>query len=109
VIGNRIKRLEKGTGKRFFLEGSRTLPIDSFRIVAEGSLEAVEAHRIPVREDQEVTVELEYALTYSPGDALAHVDGYQVTVLNGRRCLGEKRKVRITSVARAGAMAALVS
>ena len=109
VAGGRIKRLEKGTGKRFFLEGSKLLPVETFRIVAEGSLEAVESHRIPVREDQEVSVELEYALTYSPGDAIAHVDGFQLVVLNGRKALGEKRKVRITSLTRAGAMGVLVS
>jgi ribonuclease G len=109
VAGGRVKRLEKTTGKRFFLEGSRLLPIETFRIVAEGSLDAVESHRIPVREDQEVTLELEYALTYSPGDAVAHVNGYQVIVLNGRRALGEKRKVRVTSMTRAGATAVLVS
>jgi ribonuclease G len=109
VAGGRIKRLEKDTGKRFFLEGSKLLPVETYRIVAEGSLEAVESHRIPVREDQEVTVELEYALTYSPGDAIAHVDGFQLVVLNGRKALGQKRKVRITSLTRAGAMGVLVS
>jgi ribonuclease G len=109
VAGGRIKRLEKDTGRRFFLEGSKLLPMETFRIVAEGSLEAVESHRIPVREDQEVTVELEYALTYSPGDAVAHVDGFQLIVLNGRRALGEKRKVRITSLTRAGAMGVLLA
>jgi ribonuclease G len=109
VAGGRIKRLEKDSGKRFFLEGSKLLPVETYRIVAEGSLEAVESHRIPVREDQEVTVELEYALTYSPGDAVAHVDGFQLVVLNGRKALGQKRKVRITSLTRAGAMGVLVS
>ncbi len=109
VGGGRIKRLERNTGRRFFLEGSKLLPIETFRIVAEGSLEAVESHRIPVREDQEVTVELEHALTYSPGDAVAHVDGFQLIVLNGRRALGERRKVRITSLTRAGAMGVILS
>ncbi len=109
VAGGRIKRLEKDTAKRFFLEGSKLLPVETFRIVAEGSLEAVESHRIPIHEDQEVTVELEYALTYSPGDAVAHVDGFQLIVLNGRRALGEKRKVRVTSLTRAGAMGVLLS
>jgi ribonuclease G len=109
IAGGRVKRLERATGKRIFLEGSRFLPMETFRIVAEGSLEAVESHRIPVREDEEVALELEYALTYSPGDAVAHVGGYQVIVLNGRRALGEKRKVRITSLTRAGAMGVIVS
>ena len=45
----------------------------------------------------------------APADAVANVDGYQVVVLNGRRYLGEKRKVRVTTVTRAGAVAVLSS
>ena len=107
TAGGRVKRLERETKKHYFLEGSRLLPVDTFRIVAEGTIEAVKSHRVPVAEEQELTVELDYALTYSPADAVAHVDGYQVVVLNGRRFLGERRGVRIVSVTRAGAVAAL--
>ncbi len=103
----RAKRIEKATRKSVFFEGSRQLPIDTFRIVAEGTVAAVEAHRIPVREEQELTVELEYGLTYSPGDAVAHIDGYQLVVLNGRRHLGEKKKVKVVTTTRAGGIAAL--
>ncbi|MGZ4199980.1 MAG: Rne/Rng family ribonuclease, partial [Thermoleophilia bacterium] len=107
AASGRAKRIEKATRKRVYFEGSRQLPIDTFRIVAEGTEAAVEAHRIPVREEQEFTVELEYGLTYSPGDAVAHVDGYQLVVLNGRRHLGEKKKVKVVTTTRAGGIAAL--
>ena len=108
AAGGRSKRIEKETGRRFFFEGSRSLPVDTYRIIAEGSLAAVKAHRVPLKEDDQVTVELDYGLTYSPGDAVAHLDGFRVVVLNGRRFLGEKRKVRVTSVTRSGAVAVLV-
>ena len=105
----RVKGLERETKRRFFLEGSRSLPVDAYRILAEGTLAAVQGHRIPLAEDQEIVVELDYGLTYSPADAVANVDGYQVVVLNGRRYLGEKRKVRVTTVTRVGAVAVLSS
>ena len=36
------------------------------------------------------------------GDAVAHIDGYQLVVLNGRRHLGEKKKVKVVTTTRAG-------
>ena len=56
-----------------------------------------------------MTVELEYALTYSPGDAVAHVDGFQLIVLNGAPRPGRAPQVRITSLTRAGAMGVILS
>ena len=84
----RLKALEKETGRRIFLEGSSSVAVDAFRILAEGSAEQVQGQRIPVREGQEVEVELEFALTYSPRDAVGYVDGYMVIVEGGRGFLG---------------------
>ncbi|MBE0529109.1 MAG: ribonuclease E/G, partial [Thermoleophilia bacterium] len=105
LSGARLKRLEKQLGRRVFLEGGSALPVESFRVVAEGSLEHVQEQRVPVKEGQEVTVELEFSLTYSPRDAVGYVDGYMVIVEGGRQHLGKRRKVRITEIARTGARA----
>ena len=91
-----------------FLEGGSTLPVDSFRVISEGSVEHVQEQRVPVREGQEVTVELEFSLTYSPRDAVGYVDGYMVIVEGGRQHLGKRRKVRITEIARTGARATVL-
>jgi predicted RNA-binding protein with TRAM domain len=61
-----------------------------------------------VREGQELEVELEHTLTYSPGDAVAHVDGYEITVLGGRSSLGKRKMVKVTSMSRKGAFATLI-
>jgi ribonuclease G len=106
--GPRLRRLEKLTGRRIFLEGASALPVESFRVIAEGSLEHVQQQRVPVREGQEVTVELDHSLTYSPRDAVGNVDGYMVIVEGGRQFLGKRRKVRITEIARTGARATLL-
>jgi uncharacterized protein YacL len=60
-----------------------------------------------VSEGQEVDLELEFALTYSPRDAVGYVDGYMVIVEGGRPYLGERRRVRVTATARTGATAVL--
>ncbi len=99
---DRLKRLEKQMGARVFLEGGSALPVDSFRILAQGSLQQVQAQRVPVREGQEVEIELEFSLSYSPRDAVGYVDGYMVVVEGEGQLLGQKRKVRITATARTG-------
>ena len=109
MADGRLKRLEKETGKRVFLESSQALPVDSFSIVIEGTPAEVEKQRIPVHEGQEVEVEVEYALTYSPRDAVGYVDGYMVIVEGGRECLGTRRRVRVVTAMRTGAHATLVS
>ena len=108
LSGARLKRLEKQTGRRVFLEGGSSLPVDSFRVISEGSVEHVQEQRVPVREGQEVTVELEFSLTYSPRDAVGYVDGYMVIVEGGRQHLGKRRRVRITEIARTGARATVL-
>jgi len=52
--------------------GSKLLPMETFAY-GRGFARSGRVAPHPVREDQEVTVELEYALTYSPGDAVAHI------------------------------------
>jgi ribonuclease G len=108
LSGARLKRLEKLTGRRVFLEGGSALPVDSFRVISEGNLAHVEEQRVPVREGQEVTVELEFSLTYSPRDAVGYVDGYMIIVEGGRQHLGKRRKVRVTEIARTGARATVL-
>ena len=103
--GDRLKRLEKQVGRRVFLEGGSGLPVDTFRVLAEGTPAHVQEQRIPVREGQEVEIELEFSLTYSPRDAVGYIDGYMVIVEGGRPHLGTKRKVRIAATARTGAYA----
>ncbi|MFA4964063.1 MAG: Rne/Rng family ribonuclease, partial [Thermoleophilia bacterium] len=105
LVGERLKRLEKRLGRRVFFEGGAGLPVETFRVLAEGAVAPVQEQRIPVREGQEVEVELEFSLTYSPRDAVGYVDGYMVIVEGGRQFLGERRKVRITATARTGAQA----
>ena len=105
LTGARLKTLEKQVGRRVFFEGGATLPIDTFRVLAEGTPAHVQEQRIPVREGQEVELELEFSLTYSPRDAVGYVDGYMVIVEGGRQYLGEHRKVRVISTSRAGATA----
>jgi ribonuclease G len=108
LSGDRLKKLEKEIGRRVFFEGAAGLPVDTFRVLSEGTAAHVQEQRIPVKEGQEVEVELEFSLTYSPRDAVGYIDGYMVIVEGGRQSLGTRRTVRITDTARTGAYATVL-
>ena len=108
LSGDRLKKLEKQTGRRVFFEGGAGLPVETFRVLSEGTVAQIQEQRIPVKEGQEVELELEFSLTYSPRDAVGYIDGYMVIVEGGRQSLGDRRKVRVTDTARTGAYATVV-
>jgi uncharacterized protein YacL len=62
-----------------------------------------------VREGQEVEVEFEYSLTYSPRDAVAYVNGYMIIVEGGRPFLGHRRQVKVMTASRTGTFASLTA
>jgi len=108
LSGDRLKKLEKQVGRRVFFEGGANLPVETFRVLSEGVPAHVQEQRIPVKEGQEVELELEFSLTHSPRDAVGYIDGYMVIVEGGRQFLGKRRKVRITATARTGSQATVL-
>ena len=77
-------------------EGSEGLPLDHFAVLLEGDRERVLERAVPFREGEEVHVEIVEPHMYSPGDAVAKVDGYIIS--DHRRpatYVGEKHLVRI--------------
>jgi ribonuclease G len=55
-----------------------------------------------------VHVEIVEPHMYSPGDAVAKVDGYIISIRGGTRYVGQKHVVRIEEVGRSSAVASLV-
>jgi ribonuclease G len=109
LSGNdRIRRLEKDTSKKFVFQGSKTLPVETFELIASGSAKEIETQRIPVLEGVEMDVQMEHSLTYSPRDAVAVVEGYPLVVKNGRQFLGMRRRVRVETAIRSGGTAVIV-
>jgi ribonuclease G len=103
-----LKALEEDTGKRFFFEGTGGLPIDHFDITFEGTREEVEDRALPFRVGDEVHVDIVEPHMYDVDAAVAKIDSYIISVLQGGRHVGERRLVRIEEVGRTGATARLV-
>ena len=68
----------------------------------------IEERALPFRVGEEVLVTIEEPHMYDADDAIARVDSYIVSVGGGGSHVGERRLVRIESVARSAATAALL-
>jgi ribonuclease G len=109
--GNEARALhavEEETGKWFHFEGSEGLPLGHFRVLLEGDREQVLERALPFREGEEVHVEIVEPHMYSPGDAVAKIDGYIISITGGTKYVGEKHLVRIDEVGRTAAVASLL-
>ncbi|MGA9857442.1 MAG: Rne/Rng family ribonuclease [Solirubrobacteraceae bacterium] len=103
-----LHAVEQEAGKWFHFEGSEGLPLDHFRVLLEGDREEVLERALPFREGEEVHVEIVEPHMYSPGDAVAKIDGYIISITGGTKFVGEKHLVRIEEVGRTSATASLL-
>jgi ribonuclease G len=103
-----LRQIEDDTGKWFHFEGSEGLPLDHFAVVLESTREKVLERAVPFRAGEEVHVEIVEPHMYSPGDAVAKVDGYIISIKGGGDFVGEKHLVRIEEAGRTQATASLL-
>jgi ribonuclease G len=107
--GKPLKELEEETGKHFHFEGSEGIPLDTFRITAEGTRLEIERRALPFMEGEEVFIEIEEPHMYNVDDAIAKIDGYVISISGGGAFVGERKLVRINQVKRTAAYASVVS
>jgi ribonuclease G len=103
-----LRQIEEETGKWFTFEGSEGLPLDHFAVILESTRDKVIERSVPFRAGEEVHVDIVEPHMYSPGDAVAKVDGYVISIRGGGDYVGEKHLVRIEEAGRTSADASLV-
>ena len=103
-----LAELEAESGKRFHFEGGDALPLDTFAVVESGGREEIEQRALPFSVGDEVLVTIEEPHMYNVDDAVARVESYIVSVTGAGPHVGERRMVRIESVGRSAATAALL-
>ncbi|MDX6727322.1 MAG: ribonuclease [Baekduia sp.] len=103
-----LHALEAETGKIFHFEGSEGLPLDHFAITQEGLNQDIEERAIPFKEGDEVLVNIIEPHMYEVDDAVAKIDGYIISVVNGGRYVGTRKLVRIEEAGRTAAVATLL-
>jgi ribonuclease G len=103
-----LARLEEELDKHFHFEGGEALSIETYEVVDSGTRAEIEERALPFRVGEEVLVTIEEPHMYNADDAIARVDSYIVSVEGAARLVGERRLVRIESVARSAATASLL-
>jgi ribonuclease G len=103
-----LRAIEEETGKLFVFEGSEGLPLDHVSVVLEGTRDEVLERAVPFRVGEEAFVNIVEPHMYSPGDAVAKIDGYVISITGGGPYVGEKHLVRIEEAGRTAAMATLL-
>jgi len=105
--GSGLHEFEEQAGKTFHFEGGDALPLSTYELIAEGTHAEIESRALPFHVGDEVLLKIEEPHMYNPGDAVARVDSYVVTVTGANRYVGEQHLVRIEEVGRSGALAVL--
>jgi ribonuclease G len=107
--GKPLRELEEETGKHFHFEGSESIPLDSFKVSAEGTRAEIEQRALPFQQGEEVLIRIEEPHMYNIDDAIAKINGYVISVSGGGPFVGESKLVRINEVKRTAAYATLVT
>ena len=106
--GSGLAELEGELDRHFHFEGGEALPIDTYEVVDSGTRDQIEERALPFRVGEEVLVTIEEPHMYNADDAIARVDSYIVSVEGAAPMVGERRLVKIESVARSAATASLL-
>src|SRR3954449_461336 len=105
--GRPLLALEDELDRHFHFEGKEALPIDTFKVLMEGTLDTISERALPFREGEEVLVKIEEPHMYNEDDGVAKIDGYLIGVEGAGRNIGEQRLVRIDRVGRSSGAAVL--
>ena len=104
---SRLTEIEALAKRRFFLEGKTGVPVDHFKVKAEGKLADI-APKAPVEEGAEIRLELVEVGQHDIAAGVGKLDGLTISVADGSKLVGKKVKVRIERVLNGAAYATLV-
>jgi len=104
---SRLTEIEALAKRRFFLEGKAHVPVDHFKVKAEGKLADI-APKAPVEEGAEIRLELVEVGQHDIASGVGKLDGLSISVADASKLVGKKVKVRIERVLNGTAYATLV-
>jgi predicted RNA-binding protein with TRAM domain len=104
---SRLTEIEALAKRRFFLEGKAGVPVDHFKVKAEGKLADI-APKAPVEEGAEIRLELVEVGQHDIHAGVGKLDGLSISVADASKLVGKKVKVRIERVLNGTAYATVV-
>ena len=93
--GNRLSLLEKTMKKTLFVRGKESIPIPEIRLLAAGEKEYIQSLALPVKEGDELELQVVEPHLNNPLDGIARVEGYIIDIESAGRMVGKQVKVRI--------------
>jgi ribonuclease G len=103
----RLAEIERLSKRRFFIEGKAGVPLDHFKVDAEGKLVDL-APKAPVAEGAEIRIELVEIGRHDVNAGVGKLDGLPVSVADASKLVGKKVKARVERVLDGVAYATLV-
>ncbi|GFP27314.1 ribonuclease G [Candidatus Hakubella thermalkaliphila] len=107
--GSNLRRLERDTGRTIIIRGDDSAPIETFLLMAEGDREEIEKAAVPVQVGQILDLEVEEPHLNNPRDAISKLEGYIIQIMDGRKYLRKRIKVKIVEVTRTCAYAEVLN
>jgi ribonuclease G len=104
---SRLTEIETLAKRRFFLEGKPGVPVDHFKVKAEGKLADI-APKAPLEEGAEIRLELVEVGQHDIAAGVGKLNGLSISVADASKLVGKKVKVRIERVLNGAAYATLV-
>jgi ribonuclease G len=103
----RLRQIEEQTRRRFFVELSDEVPIDSLTVMAEGQPEEL-APQAPVAEGAELDLPLGEVGLHDARAGVGKLDGYEIVVADAATLVGKKVRVRVERALAAAGFASLL-
>lgn len=107
--GKNLKHLESTTKRYIAIQSDSKLPLDTFLLIAEGSVGQIKEAARPCRVGDLIDLVIEEQYLHNRNDAISRLDGYIVQIIGGGKYLGERVKVRIKSVSKTSAVAEIIT
>jgi len=107
--GKNLKYLESTVKRYLAIQSDPKLPLDSFILIAEGSVGEIKKAACPCRTGDILDLVVEEQYLHDRNDAISRLDGYVVQISGGGKHIDERVKVRIKSVSRTSAVAEIIS
>jgi ribonuclease G len=106
--GANLERMERYLQKRIFIKGQETLGLEQVKLLASGSRDEIAFLSLPVREQEELEVQIDEAHASNVDDGIARLEGYVIHVAGAGEKIGEMVKVRIVKTTKTHAKAEMI-
>lgn len=93
--GNRLSLLEKTCKKALFVRGKEDIPLPEVKVLAAGEKEKVQLMALPVKEGDELHIEVVESHINNAADGIARIEGYIIDIEGAGQMVGKQVKVKI--------------